>query len=312
MTVVLVTGCGGYLGSVLTKMLLDRGDGVIFVDNSTYDNFNIPNDVLGIKTLKGVDAVVHLAGIVGDPACALDKRFTYRNNIEATNHIANLCANEGVKLVMASSCSVYGGSVEDKYLRETDELNPLSYYAECKVLNENYLQTLHETQGLDYTAFRMGTLFGASYRMRFDIVVNRMTADAVQFGKVTVQGGEQWRPVLHVLDAARSYMKAVDDKHVNGVINLAYDNYTLSRIGELVYCEFDNVELKEDYTYNDMRNYKVDLSKMKGLGLKPDRSVSFGVREIRRWIIGNNADPYDYRFNNAEFLKRKLTDLQQS
>src|SRR5580704_10974671 len=221
---VLVLGGAGYLGSVVVARLLERGfrvrvlDSLLFGEGSLEDVRSyagcelVRGDVRDIgavvKAMRGCDAVVHLAAIVGDPACDDNKQLAMEVNRAATRMLADVARGCGVRrFVFASSCGVYGAS--ELCLDEASLVNPLSVYAQTKIDSENILLA---ATAADFapTILRLGTLFGLSARMRFDLVVNVFVARAASSGKITVLNGEQWRPFLHVQDAARAVVACLE------------------------------------------------------------------------------------------------------
>jgi nucleoside-diphosphate-sugar epimerase len=243
---VLVTGGAGYIGNYVVEELLENGHDVRVLDNLLFgDSALAPfddherlelreGDIRHIEDLSYAmedrDAVIHLAGIVGDPACGVNEQATQAVNVEATKTLVEVCKLHDIqRLVFASTCSVYGAS-ELMELNEGSYLNPLSLYAESKIDSEEII--LHETHDMfsdndiTPTILRLGTIFGWSRRMRFDLVVNLLTAKATLEGDIPVYGGEQYRPLVHVADAASALVAALeaDEETVNHQIFNVGDN----------------------------------------------------------------------------------------
>ena len=224
---VLVVGGAGYLGSVLCRKLLDMDyrvrvlDNLIFGDHGITELYPHPKfefingDMRNIQTVmnavKGTDAVIHLAAIVGDPASALDPQETIEVNYLGTRLLAEICRYSQVnRFIFASTCSVYGASINpNTKINEKSQLNPVSLYAEMKLKSEQGILELAD-ENFSPTILRMATLYGLSPRMRFDLVVNLLTAKAGSDKKITIFGGDQWRPLLHVKDAADAYIRCLD------------------------------------------------------------------------------------------------------
>ncbi|MBP7928076.1 NAD-dependent epimerase/dehydratase, partial [Patescibacteria group bacterium] len=250
---ILVTGGAGYVGHFVTKKLLEAGHTVTVLDNLSYGNIGISpfmehdrfSFVFGdignlksmVKSVKGQDAVIALAAIVGDPACNLDEDETIKTNFLSTKILADVCDYYGVKrIVFASSCSVYGDT-KDAIADENFQLNPLSLYARTRVMSEEIL--LDSSRNISPVILRLSTVFGASKRMRFDLVVNFLTAMAYKKGKFTVFGGNQWRPNLHVQDAADIFIQALfiaDEalsKHRIYNVGMSSNNLTIDEMAEI-------------------------------------------------------------------------------
>src|SRR5690349_11749380 len=215
---VLVVGGAGYIGSVVIEKLLARGYKVRLLDNLVYGDeairklLNNPKlefikgdcrniqDV--VRAMADVRSMIHLAAIVGDPACAEDGENASQINYAATRMMAEIAAGHGIeRFIYASTCSVYGAS--DGLMNESSETNPISLYARTKLQSEQVL--LDEcSKSFHPTILRFATVFGLSARPRFDLVVNLLTAKAVQEGVITIFNGEQWRPFIHVQDVAQA------------------------------------------------------------------------------------------------------------
>jgi nucleoside-diphosphate-sugar epimerase len=315
---VLVLGGAGYLGSTLVPMLLARGYNVRVLDRLLFGpeplnevaknpNFELMiGDVRDIQAVVGAikqcDAVIDLAAIVGDPACAVNKHLSLEVNRAASRMLIEICKGYGVsRLVFASTCSVYGAS--DHLVDELTDPAPISIYAQTKVASE---QLLLEAASTDFypVILRLGTLFGHSPRPRFDLVVNLLTARAASMGKITIFNGEQWRPFLHVRDAARAFMIALEasPELVGGEIFNVGDyslNLRLSAVSEKIATIIPSVTV-EHIDNTDKRNYRVSFDKIHTqLDFRCEKSVEFGIREIYAVIkSGEITDFTASQFNN--------------
>lgn len=297
---ILVTGGAGYVGGAVTDLLKDTKHDVRVYDNLTFEDHytkDVPfvfGDVRDYKKLQEqldwADAVIWLAALVGDGACSIDPELTKAINQDAVKYLSE---NFTGRIVFPSTCSVYGA--QDGLLSVASPTNPLSLYAATKLESEAYLH--------DKNAFilRLGTLFGVGdnhSRIRLDLVVNTLTAKACTEGKLTVFGGEQWRPLLHVKDAARVMVEACTSEQT-GIYNLSHRNIKISELAELVRntvpCEVEYQAM----TFEDARNYKVSSE------ILTRHSVEDGIEEIRRLFDeGRIKDPKNPRYNNYGYLSR--------
>jgi nucleoside-diphosphate-sugar epimerase/CBS domain-containing protein len=302
---VLLIGGAGYLGSVLARKLLDCGYKVKVFDNLTYGDEGIKglyqnNDFEFLKgdirnlselveAIRGVDAVIHLAAIVGDPACAKEPRKTLEINYLATKNIVEVCKYFQVnRLVFASTCSVYGQSVNtNEKLDERSILNPVSLYAETKIKCEQSILNSVE-DNFSPTIIRMATLYGYSPNMRFDLAVNFLTAKALFDKKITIFGGNQWRPWLHLDDASLAFifcLKAPIGKIRGEIFNVLSENYKVIKIGKIIKSICPDSEIYIDKKISDKRDYNVSCNKIiRVLGYKPGKKITDGIREIKEAI----------------------------
>jgi len=322
---VLVIGGGGYIGSALVPRLLAEGCSVRILDVMMYGSASIqealrhPNcelvqadfrhvDVL-VKAMRGIDEVVHLGGLVGDPACAVDEELTIDINLAATRAVAEVAKGAGVrKFIFASTCSVYGAS--DEVLDERSALNPVSLYARTKIASERLLLQLTD-DSFQPIIVRFGTIYGISGRTRFDLVVNLLTAKAVLDGEITVHGGDQWRPFLHVEDAARSVLmllrEPIEDTEEPFIFNVGcnLENYTIEQVANLIQDQVPDALLSHGTFDGDRRNYRVDFSKIeRAIGFTTHWTVKEGIRQVRELIQGGAVRNYrDPAYSNVTVLR---------
>lgn len=310
---ILVTGGGGYLGSVLSRKLLAKGYQVRVIDPLWYgrspieecvkdSNFELMQEDIRdltavVKALKNVDAVIHLASIVGMPAANLDPRTSTEINYLATKNIAELCALYGIgTLVFASTCSVYGAQ-PGKVISEKSPVSPLDVYAETKYRSEKAIYQIYEAP----TIVRFGTLFGLSPRMRFDLAINLFMAKALNNEKITVFGGNQHRPFLHVADAADALVFVLE-KNLDGIYNIISENFTIMEAAQRI-SKLTGAEIEVSDTIVDKRDYTVSADKIKQYGFVPSRHVEYAVEETRKAFkegkIKNYKEP---RYSNYESL----------
>jgi len=322
-TTILVTGGAGYIGSRLVRDLLGRGYHVRVLDNLLYGGDSITDlaghprfelmvddfrRLLAVETaVRSVDAVVHLGAIVGDPACAIDPDFTIQTNLAATQLLVDQAKMAGVRrFVLASTCSVYGAS--DDELDERSALHPVSLYANTKIAAEEALAAVRD-DALGWTVLRFATVYGKSNRPRFDLVVNLLTAKAVTEGRITIHGGEQWRPFVHVDDISRSIVLALEapaDLVSGETFNVGStdENYQLSKIGELIAELVPSAEVVTNAQIHDHRNYYVNFDKLRDrLGFQPAHTVRSGIAEVVDLVtLGHIGSYQDARYSNHRFL----------
>ncbi len=280
----LVTGGAGYIGSVLVPELLQHGHRVRVLDNFTFGGESLlgaydhrafevaPGEVrdrdLLRAVLSGVDGVIHLAAVVGDPACAQDPEAARRINLQATCDLIDLGRELGVnRFVFASTCSNYGVSDTTRLADETTPLNPVSLYAETKVAAEEYVMAAAGDR-FCATVVRLATVFGLSPRMRFDLLVNEFVRDAVLDRKVVVYGPSSWRPFLHVRDAARAFVAclAAPEPLIRGqVFNVGCGNYRKMELLDLLSQNVPGLRVELAEGKADPRDYRVSFDKIQRL-----------------------------------------------
>jgi len=322
---ILVTGGAGFVGSHLTRNLLSQGYRVRVLDNLSYGNHglrgleNHPKMELVVgdicdqgaldEATRGADRVIALAALVGDPACALDERLTMEVNFESTLRLMAACQRNRIRrLVFASSCSTYGAN-GDELIFEDSPLNPVSLYAHTRILSEEALLT--GPKELEPIILRLSTVCGASRRMRFDLMVNTMTGFAIRNRKISVTGANQWRPHLHVQDAARAFAAAMEaPSHLAGrIYNVGHEsnNLTIGQVAERVRQHIRGVVIEYKGDAADQRSYRVCFSRIqKELGFVPQYSVDQAIREISDLLgIQEELDFQDAKFHNVKSLRRQ-------
>ncbi len=328
---VLVIGGAGYIGSALTRRLLELGyrvrvlDLLVYGDEAIRDFYEHPGFELicgdfshidtVVRSALGMDAIVHLGAIVGDSACQVCEEVTVEINLRATRTIAEVGKGFGVsRFVFASTCSVYGAS--DEILDEQSALNPLSLYARTKIASEKILVSLAD-DAFAPTILRFGTIFGLSGRPRFDLVVNLLAAKAIKDGEIGIVGGAQWRPFVHVKDVAEAIRLTLEapKRNVCGqIFNVGSNeqNYQIGDLGELVRELVPNVRITSLAT-PDPRNYRVRFDKIaKTLNFQPEYTVRDGVKEVvDAFVTGQIADYRNPTYNNLIYLKQHSA-LQRS
>jgi len=320
---VLVVGGAGYIGSLLVERLLDKGHRVRVLDCLLYGDeplrpFKNHSDfelIVGdcrniqdmVKALRGVESVVHLAAIVGAPACNQDHDTALETNYAATRMLIEIAKGHGVgRFVFASSCSVYGAT--ELEVDENSAVQPISLYGQTKVDSE---QALLEARSDTFhpTVLRYATVFGLSYRPRFDLVVNLLTAKAQQEGVITIYNGQQWRPFIHVRDLVEATVRVPEApvRLVSGEIFNVGDtrlNHTLTDVADVIRDAFPNVRV--DHVDNsDRRNYRVNFDKLLSrTGFRARYTLRDGVEELRKaFDEGLITDYTDLRYHNQRYLK---------
>ncbi len=333
---ILILGGGGFLGTVLTGQLLDMGHSVTVLDSCLYGSDTLTHlmDDPGLTThigdvrdeailerlMTGKDAVVNLAAIVGDEACRIDPDVTWETNVEATALAARVARRTGVRrIVHASTCSTYGKNGEG-LLRETAPLAPLSLYADSKIESERVLHSV-TGGGVEPSCciLRLSTLFGFSRRPRFDLVVNTLTAHAWKNNKITIFGGDQWRPLLHVSDAARAFVIALESE-ADTVAGKIYNtggqehNTTILDIGMTLREILPGIEMDIRTDVPDRRDYRVDFSLIREeLRFEPRYSISNGIYELIHALeSGRLMDPEYSAYSNYRWLSTNQNLLQRA
>lgn len=326
MSRVLVTGGAGYVGSVLVPQLVEEGHRVTLLEKFYFGKQTLGEllkkkkidvwemDIRELeksgKSLKGFDAVIHLAALSNDPSCELSPDLTEDVNVGGSLQLARLAKEAGVKrFVFSSSCSVYGFG-EGQILTEESPKNPVSAYAESKIKAEDYLFSIAD-EGFQPTAFRFATVYGLSPRMRFDLAINLMTMNGVTKKKIFIMGGgKQWRPFIHVKDVARIFCQVLKEplsKVGCKVFNAGSNkqNYQIADLAKMIASELKDVELEWTPDDPDKRTYHVSFEKVKNeLGFTPQYDAPFAIREISTALKnGTIPDVTEDRYYNIRTLK---------
>jgi nucleoside-diphosphate-sugar epimerase len=321
---VLVTGGAGYIGSVLVRQLLSKGyevrvlDSLKFGGESLYDVILHPTfefiagDVRNAadlsRALEGIDAVVHMAAIVGDPACKKYSDEANETNWTGSVLLFDMAEAAGIRrFVFASTCSNYGKMPDpDSFVTETSELNPISLYAVLKVKFEKYLLEEKKSSRMCSTSLRFSTVYGFSPRIRFDLTVNEFTRNATLNGEQEIWGKQFWRPYCHVDDLARSVVRVLEspeEKVRANVFNVGCteENYNKGMVIEAVCKVVPGVKVHYVESAEDPRDYRVNFDKIKHeLGFTITKTVPDGIREIYRLLkSGIITDSFALKFRNS-------------
>jgi len=328
---ILVTGGAGYIGTHVVEHLIEKNYRVRIFDSFmfgtepmkdliTHKGVEVIRGDIGelsklIPAFEGVDHVVHLAGLVGDPACSVNRDLTIKNNIMTANTVKELAKHNKVKkFIFASSCSVYGSSEER--VDEESALNPVSLYAQTKIDSEN--EILNDmSEDLHPVVLRFATVFGHSRRPRFDLVTNFFTAQAYNDSLITVKGSSQWRPFVYVGDLARAIVTVIEaplSKVERQIFNVGDDdlNLTIGDLAKLVKKIVKNdkngkeVIITIDDGSTDKRNYFVSFDKIKKvLDFRAETSLEEGIKEMHQVFVNNlyKGSYKDKMYSNVEMTK---------
>jgi nucleoside-diphosphate-sugar epimerase len=303
---VLVVGGAGYVGGAATDLLMQSEHQLRVYDALLYEESyrKLVDFVYGdvrdterlLPHLKWADAVIWLAALVGDGACGLNPDISISVNQESVKWLAQ---NYNGRIIFMSTCSVYGA--QDAVLDESSPTNPLSVYATTKLAAEEHLRNKNAI------VFRLGTLFGVGdqfSRIRLDLVVNTLTVRAHRRGKISVFGGDQFRPLLHVRDAARAAVDNAVTKHT-GVFNLARQNVRIIDLAYQVRNHFPDLIVEQTpMKFQDARNYRVSNEKaQKIMGFKSIYSIDDGIEEIKELLDSHRLRDVDNpRYTNQTYL----------
>ncbi len=326
---ILVLGGAGYVGSVLIRELLERGYAVKVFDRLYYGDQGIREVLERIKlvvgdvrnmdasVLDGADAVINLSGLSNDPTAEYNPKANYEMKTLATESLAKLCKKRGIRrFIFASSCSIYdvgiGNEEKDVLLDEESPVNPKAAYSSSKYQAERILLSMADNDFAP-VILRKGTIYGFSPRMRYDLVANTFLKDALSRGFLTIHyGGEMWRPLVDVRDAARAYITCLetDEDRIKGqIFNVVHGNFRISELALRVLEALKGVdvhaELRPDYRYHGVRSYRVSGKKIERvLDFKPavsvEEAVTDMVESIRRYRYTDFDNP---RYYNIAWMK---------
>jgi len=312
---ILVTGGCGYVGTILVGKLIGHGYRVTVVDNVWFGNYlrDDPNLTLIRKDIREISelpnkkywAIIHLAGIANDPCVELNPRLSWEVNTLATMRLAEAAKRAGVELfIYASSGSVYGVRKESQV---TEELSPepLSEYNKTKMASERIV--LSYKDDMRVVCLRPATVCGFSPRMRFDVVVNMLTIQALENKKITVLGGEQYRPHIHIQDMTELYLFCLRySERVSGeVFNAGFENMKVMDLAEFIALKAGGIEI-EVKPSNDPRSYRMNSAKIMGIGFIPKFSVEDAVEDLIYQYNHNGLRSCDRNYNILWMKKNVL------
>jgi nucleoside-diphosphate-sugar epimerase len=312
---ILVAGGCGYIGSSLVPVLQDRGYEIVVVDLLWFGNHLpegtavIQKDVFKLteKDLSGYDQVIFMAGLSNDPMAEYSPSMNFIFNASAPAYLAYVAKRAGVKrYVFASSCSVYGYTVNELYDEESPAISNYPYGI-SKLQGEQAVLHMVDKR-FSVVCLRQGTVCGYSPRMRLDLIVNTMFKTALQDGKITVDNPSIWRPVLSIEDAANAYIRAIEsDYDINGIFNIASGNYTVGEVADIVKASIER-NFKKRITLDirqmkDFRNYKVSIEKAaKILSYKPRHEIE-NILENLRVNLDRFSDFSNPNYYNIQVFK---------
>jgi nucleoside-diphosphate-sugar epimerase len=308
---ILVTGGCGYKGHVLIPKLLDKGYDVIAFDIQWFGNYLMPHKNLSVIKgdvrdtdsipLDGVDCIIHLSSIANDPCSDLDPKLTWEISALATMQLADKARREGIKRFnYASSGSVYGVK-EELQVTEDLELEPISEYNKTKMVGERVLLSYENDMVVQIV--RPATVCGYSPRMRLDVSVNLLTMQALTNGKITVFGGDQVRPNIHIDDITDLYLHLIDHPEITGIYNAGFENISIMDIATLITKRIPAEILVTPS--NDPRCYRINSDKILATGFKPRKTVDDAVNEIIKKYKKNELKDED-RFYNLKWMEKTV------
>lgn len=312
---IFVTGACGYKGTVLIPKLLNEGHKVTAFDimwfgNSLSDHNNlnvVEGDVRKINEfdLTGFDVVIHLSSVANDPCGDLNPKLTWEVSCLATMLLAENASKSNVKqFIYASSGSVYGVKDEDEVTEDLD-LDPISEYNKTKMVSEKVLLSYKDKMNIQI--IRPATVCGYSDRMRLDVAVNLLTMQALTKGQITVLGGDQTRPNIHIEDITDVYMHFIDNPEHQGVYNAGFENISILDIANMVSLKTNaKIEVKPS---NDPRSYRINSDKLLQTGFKPSKTVEDAIQEMIDFYRNGKLEDLEENYNLKWMERHKLYNL---
>lgn len=311
---ILVTGGCGYKGSVLIPILLERGHNIICIDTQWFGNklanhprlTNIKLDIRKTDSIpfEGVESIIHLANIANDPAVALNPTLSWEVNVLAGQQLADRAVRVGVKqFIFASSGSVYGVK-DENHVTEDLTLVPISVYNKTKMVAERVLLSYRDK--MQVHCIRPATVCGLSPRMRLDVSVNMLTYQALKNGRITVFGGHQTRPNIHIKDIANVYNYMLENRNIpSGCYNAGFENISILEIARMIQQKIGAEIIVSES--NDPRSYRQDSSKLLRIGFRPQKSVADAIDEIAKAFTSNTLQEGEECYT-VKWMKRMNLD----
>lgn len=286
MKIIVLGGCG-YIGSVLVEKLLKKNYKVLVIDTKWFGNYLKKNknlrvikcDIRNLNKIsfRGYNKIIHLANIANDPAADLDPNLSWEINVLSTHQIIYKAIGEGIEqFIFSSSGSVYGIKKENK-VTEDLQPEPISIYNKTKMIAERVLLSFSDKINLQI--IRPATVCGISPRMRLDLTVNLLTMQAITKKQITVLGGKQKRPNIHIQDLTDVFIYFLESKIKNGIYNVGFENLSILKIAKIIKNKIPSkIRIKKS---NDIRSYNIDSSKLIMTGYKPKFSIEDAICQIR-------------------------------
>ncbi len=308
---ILVTGACGYKGTRLVPQLLAKGWQVVALDTMWFGNYLEAHRNLEVingdvrdhygANLAGIDTIIHLASIANDPCGDLDPKLTWEVSALATMKLADEAARAGVKqFIYASSGSVYGVKDEDQ-VTEDLRLEPISEYNKTKMCAERILMSYADKMAVQI--IRPATVCGPSPRMRFDVSVNMLTIQALERKRITVFGGDQTRPNIHIDDITGLYVFLVENPNITGIYNAGFENMSIMDIARTV-TKYAPAEIIVT-TSNDPRSYRLSSARLLATGFKPRKTVANAIQEIIALYQAGKLRDSD-KFHNLRWMQNTV------
>lgn len=307
---ILVTGGCGYVGSILVPSLLQKGHEVTVIDAMWFGNYLEENTKLTVHRMdiresekipmEGVDILIHLANVANDPCADLDSKLAWEVNALSTMMLVERAIKHKVKqFIFASSGSVYGVKDEPEVTEELS-LVPISDYNKTKMISERVL--LSYSDQIIIQCIRPATVCGLAPRMRLDVAVNLLTAQAAAKGAITVLGGDQTRPNIHIRDLVRVFEHFIElgDK-ATGIFNAGFENLSILEIAQMI-TKYIPVEINVAES-NDPRSYRLSAKKLLSTGFTPKYGVDYAIREVAEAFQSGKLQDDD-RWYNIRSMKK--------
>jgi nucleoside-diphosphate-sugar epimerase len=310
---ILVTGGCGYLGTILVEKLLKKNLNVVVIDRMWFGNFLKKNRRLRIikddfknlnnYKLPNFNSIIHLANIANDPSAELSPSLSWEINVLGTEILMNYAKKNRIKkFLYASSGSVYGIKKERK-VTENLELVPISLYNKTKMIAERIIASYSDQ--IDFYCIRPATICGYSPKMRLDVTVNLLTFNALQKGLMTIFGGKQIRPNIHIQDISNIFIHFLNKKLPSGFYNAGFENLSIIQIAKKIEKKV-NTKIKIIKNTNDPRSYRQDSSKLLKTGFKPKFGVDYAIDELIEKFNNKQLKEKKYFYTVKTMLNKKI------